>query len=91
MKGLLYVESPVAFEAADHFRQGDYGWVVIKTKPFNSVKSIHCVCKSDELNSNQSVVSASIVDVTLSFLAATDKGGEKRAGAELHYVAVVEE
>ena len=90
MEWLLHVVSPVALEAANHLRQGDDGRVMIKTKPFDGVQSIDSVGKRDELDSDQGAISAAIINIALSFLAATDDRGEQGTGAELHNVAIVE-
>lgn len=64
---------------------------MVKTQPLNGIQSIDSVGKRDKLDSDQGIVGASIVNIALSFLAATDDRGEQGAGAELHNVAVVEQ
>ena len=63
---------------------------MIKAKPLDGVQCVHGVGEGDELDTNQSVVSTAIVNIPLSFQAATDEGREKRTGTKLDDVAIVE-
>lgn len=63
---------------------------MIKTQPFNCVECVYCVGESNELHSDQGVISTSIVNVALCLQAATNERREQWAGAELHNVAVVD-
>ena len=64
---------------------------MIKTKPLDGVQSVNSVGEGDELDTNQRVVSTTVVNIPLSFQAATDKRREQRTGTKLDDVAVVEE
>lgn len=64
---------------------------MIKTKPLNGVQSVHGVGERDELDTNQSVVGTAVINIPLSFQAATDEGREQRTGGILDNVAIVEE
>ena len=87
----MHVISPVTLETADKLGQGNNGRVVIKAKPFNGIQSVDGVGEGDELDTNQSVVSTAVVNIPLSFQAATDEGREQRTGTKLDDVSIVEE
>ena len=91
MERLLNVETPIALETENQLGQRNHCRVVIKAQPFNGVQSIDSVGKSDELDTNQSVVGTAIVNIPFGFQAATYEGGEQRTRAELDNVAIVEE
>ena len=64
---------------------------MIKTKPLDGVQSVNRVGEGDELDANQGVVSTAVINIPLSFHAATDEGREQRTGTKLDDVAIVEE
>ena len=64
---------------------------MIKTKPLNGVQSVHGVGEGYELDTNQSVVSAAVVNIPFGFQAATNEGREQRTGTKFDDVAIVEE
>ena len=63
---------------------------MIKAKSLDGVQCVDGVGEGDELDTNQSVVSTTIVNIPLSFQAATDEGREKRTRTKLDDVAIVE-
>ena len=64
---------------------------MIKAKPLDGVQGVDGVGEGDELDTNQSVVSTAVIDIPLTFQAATDEGREERTGTILDDVAIVEE
>ena len=91
MEGLLHVVSPVTLETADKLGQGNDSGVVIKAKPLDGIQGVDCVGEGDELDTNQSIVGTAVINIPLSFQAATDEGREQRTGTILDNVAIVEE
>ena len=63
---------------------------MIKAKPFNGVQGVNSVSKRDELDTNQGVISSAVVNIPLSFHAATDEWREQRTGRILDNVVVVD-